>query len=645
MAGKSKFQISRSLDDKIKKCISSASECDTDFAKYSHAFILGFNYSNVTNYVGLTTNYQLHSSGFPVVGLSYFNASPSNDEIKSTLEPVRQYFASPEGIGSHAKTDKNEHLFLVYYVDDETKQAIKRVFDSIAGEFLSEQPKLSVLDDSKIYNHSVLIKLTTSIKLKICQSDNMLESSSNIQSAIDEAKKLLSSDTKDISFHLNKSNFSNKSPLDSKNSLESLYAHLDPPSDVEQMGDYLPQMTKKDKEKLVEKWHNKVKDQRAPLEIQLEHNILSDSSSDTLPAELYKLNVEEFIYLHVNDSISKSTMIILFLMRQKLDLLRLALSNCPGTRIEPDELKSCNFKPIKLNHFVQAIYPLKSEGPNYEHLAQLRRELHEAYLVSLDRPAFRYSQRVLNTSLINADEKAGYLCNLHVDILDKSGTKGGERNIVEGTYTYHHYLQDRAQDSGWGCAYRSLQTIISWFKHQGYIYSQDVELRAPKSANEDKTSLLRKKLSIEARVPTHEEIQTVLVDVGDKQSSFIGSEKWIGSQEVCYVLNHLFNLDSKFISVSSGSELTYKARDLGQHFATQSTPVMIGGGVLAHTIIGVDFNPKNGDISYLVLDPHYTGPEDPTTITKKGWCGWKKNAFWDKNAFYNLCLPQRPIEF
>lgn len=29
-------------------------------------------------------------------------------------------------------------------------------------------------------------------------------------------------------------------------------------------------------------------------------------------------------------------------------------------------------------------------------------------------------------------------------------------------------MQDHVNDNGWGCAYRSLQTIISWFKFQGY---------------------------------------------------------------------------------------------------------------------------------------------------------------------------------
>ena len=43
----------------------------------------------------------------------------------------------------------------------------------------------------------------------------------------------------------------------------------------------------------------------------------------------------------------------------------------------------------------------------------------------------------------------------------------------------------------------------------------------------------------------------------------------------------------------------------------------VGGGVLAHTILGVDFNDVTGDIKFLILDPHYTGGEDLKTIQDK----------------------------
>ena len=42
-----------------------------------------------------------------------------------------------------------------------------------------------------------------------------------------------------------------------------------------------------------------------------------------------------------------------------------------------------------------------------------------------------------------------------------------------------------------------------------------------------------------------------------------------------------------------------------------------GGGVLAHTILGVDFNDVTGDVKFLILDPHYTGAEDLQVIQDK----------------------------
>ncbi|XP_064917266.1 ufm1-specific protease 2 isoform X6 [Columba livia] len=133
-----------------------------------------------------------------------------------------------------------------------------------------------------------------------------------------------------------------------------------------------------------------------------------------------------------------------------------------------------------------------------------------------------------------------------------------------------------------------------------------------------------------------------LVDAGDKPAAFVGSRQWIGSIEVQLVLNQLFGITSKILFVSQGSELALQGRELANHFKTEGTPVMIGGGVLAHTILGVAWNEMTGHIKYLILDPHYTGGEDLHVVLEKGWCGWKGPEFWNKDAYYNLCLPQRP---
>ncbi|KAJ8787468.1 hypothetical protein J1605_022953 [Eschrichtius robustus] len=188
-----------------------------------------------------------------------------------------------------------------------------------------------------------------------------------------------------------------------------------------------------------------------------------------------------------------------------------------------------------------------------------------------------------------------------------------------------------------------------------------------------------------------------LVDAGDKPATFVGSRQWIGSIEVQLVLNHLIGITSKILFVrnsssdrkwflsSQGSEMASQGRELVNHFQSEGTPVMIGkctpvdfnavrsinrqnnlfklklngklrliyalsfhisssigGGVLAHTILGVAWNEITGQIKFLILDPHYTGAEDLQVIIEKGWCGWKGPDFWNNDAYYNLCLPQRP---
>jgi hypothetical protein len=39
---------------------------------------------------------------------------------------------------------------------------------------------------------------------------------------------------------------------------------------------------------------------------------------------------------------------------------------------------------------------------------------------------------------------------------------------VKGTYEYYHYGDQNFSDVGWGCAYRSLQTLLSWLHFQGH---------------------------------------------------------------------------------------------------------------------------------------------------------------------------------
>ena len=58
------------------------------------------------------------------------------------------------------------------------------------------------------------------------------------------------------------------------------------------------------------------------------------------------------------------------------------------------------------------------------------------------------------------------LKNVHRLCLDNppEGTEGSITSVI-GQYEYWHYLCDNFDDRGWGCGYRTLQTISSWIGH------------------------------------------------------------------------------------------------------------------------------------------------------------------------------------
>ncbi|XP_071561183.1 ufm1-specific protease 2-like isoform X2 [Temnothorax nylanderi] len=228
-----------------------------------------------------------------------------------------------------------------------------------------------------------------------------------------------------------------------------------------------------------------------------------------------------------------------------------------------------HFKPQGCGHLFTVVYPGNFTDDN---TMEYRKALHKALALDLTRPYFRRGNSVKFDTQANE-----ILINPHRALLDKGGA--GKLSIVDGLYSYHHYMQDNFDDNGWGCAYRSLQTIISWYRLQGYS---------------------------EVPIPSHRKIQQCLIDIGDKPFTFLGSRQWIGSTEVSFVLQTLLNIDVKILRASSGEEMLDLIPQIADHFDTQGTPIMIGGGVLAHTILGVSYDENSGEGKFLILDPHYT---------------------------------------
>lgn len=294
------------------------------------------------------------------------------------------------------------------------------------------------------------------------------------------------------------------------------------------------------------------------------------------------------------------------------------LAACLSTRIKHlakcllkdprSTIVSYHFFPAAVDHFITLLYSNKSSDAE---LVSYRERIHALMCLSLEKPLFRRGNaHVFNSTLISPTSSHTILRDVH------SGLIGSSRScsVVRGHYEYYHYRQQGEQDEGWGCAYRSLQTVYSWFLLEGFTSKP---------------------------VPTIREIQETLVYIQDKPPKFVGSRDWIGSTEVSFVLDTLLGVTSRILSVQPNETLTSRVPELVRHFETHGTPVMIGGGVLAHTILGVDYDKESDVAKFLVLDPHYPGEDNLQIIQSKGWCGWKTANFWKKGTFYNMCLPMK----
>ncbi|XP_041984844.1 probable Ufm1-specific protease 1 [Aricia agestis] len=186
--------------------------------------------------------------------------------------------------------------------------------------------------------------------------------------------------------------------------------------------------------------------------------------------------------------------------------------------------------------------------------------------------------------------------------------------LVKGNYEYYHYICDGFDDRGWGCGYRTLQTICSWMNHN------------TGNATE---------------VPSIRKIQEILVSLEDKPASFLGSRQWIGSFEVCLVIDKLYDVPCKIVHVNKGDNLQNILDTLRGHFEKFGSPIMMGGDVDCSSkgIMGVHIDGKNSEL--LIVDPHYVGKEQSKEfLQRKGWVKWQPLKDFLSSSFYNLCLPQ-----
>ena len=191
------------------------------------------------------------------------------------------------------------------------------------------------------------------------------------------------------------------------------------------------------------------------------------------------------------------------------------------------------------------------------------------------------------------------------------------KHSVIGSHKFYHYKCDGIDDIGWGCGYRTLQTICSWIRQQ----------------------LIEKGHQQVKKVPSILEIQKILVECGDKAASFIKSHEWIGCFEASIVIDVVYQVPCRILHSNPG-QLRELLKELREHFRDNHAPIMMGGDAdnASKGILGICENSSSS--SYLlVANPHYYN--NGTTATESEWITWiDVNKLENTDSFYNFCVPK-----
>ncbi|KAG8226402.1 hypothetical protein J437_LFUL011940 [Ladona fulva] len=197
-------------------------------------------------------------------------------------------------------------------------------------------------------------------------------------------------------------------------------------------------------------------------------------------------------------------------------------------------------------------------------------------------------------------------------------TQSGKTYLISGDYLYYHYGCDGFDDRGWGCGYRTLQMIISWI--------------IPQLPN-----------TPVSKAPDIPSIQKILVSMEDKPSKFYGSRDWIGSYEVCLVVDELFGIPSKITHVTKDETINQHLPMLKQHFTNFGSPVMIGGDMDCSSkgVVGIHYASDDSEAYLLIVDPHFVGvAKSVDELQRNDWVKWYSSEDFMKSSFYNICQPQ-----
>lgn len=203
-------------------------------------------------------------------------------------------------------------------------------------------------------------------------------------------------------------------------------------------------------------------------------------------------------------------------------------------------------------------------------------------------------------------------CLRHVGVPESSSLLRG----FKGACMYYHYGAQRNNDRGWGCGYRTLQTILSWYQNERLC---DFEM------------------------PSLVQIQEILNKVEDKPKDFVQSRQWIGAYECGLITQYLTKSDFRILHIPKGKFGDDHIHAISNHFDFVGSPIMMGGCLdnSSKALLALCLHPP-GAAAFLVCDPHlYLKDREPTMeeICEGGWLKWRNVDDLNETNFYNLCLP------
>lgn len=191
----------------------------------------------------------------------------------------------------------------------------------------------------------------------------------------------------------------------------------------------------------------------------------------------------------------------------------------------------------------------------------------------------------------------------------------GDTYLTKESYLYYHYCCDKVNDVGYGCAYRSIQSICS---------------------------MLQIKLKSDVKVPSIRAIQEILVKIGDKEENFIGSKDWIGALEASFIFDELFNTPSFIHHKSPEDTISSKKDVIVDYFKTQGGTIFLGGSsdTGAKIIAGIHVSRTSNKIYLLVVDPHCSKIPNSVNELINSYVKWYSEDDFVDGSFYNFCMPQ-----